>query len=246
RRNIGHSQPSAPPEHLSYDLWVGPAPLLPHQSNRLHYSWHWWRNFGTGDMGNDGVHELDYARWGLGVETHPALVSGVGSKYFFDDDQEFPDTQTVAFDYPGDGAFGQRRQLIFEMRIWSTNSPQNIDNGVEFYGTKGRMFLSKRGKLEVFGERDKPIEAKLKGAEPNLLSHHVDFLDAIRSDRRPNADIEIGHLSASLCHLGNTCAQLGRSIQFDPASEKAIDDAEANQLLQGVYRENHWAAPKDA
>ena len=73
---------------------------MPFQANRFHYDWHWWYNFGSGDMGNDGIHEIDYALWGLGVDTHPTIVSAAGGKYFFDDDQQFPDTQQVTFEYP--------------------------------------------------------------------------------------------------------------------------------------------------
>ncbi|MBM3335546.1 Gfo/Idh/MocA family oxidoreductase, partial [Candidatus Sumerlaeota bacterium] len=97
RGNIGHEKPSDPPPGVDYDTWVGPAEFVPYQKNRFHYSWHWWHNFGTGDIGNDGVHELDYARWGLGVETLPTKIAGVGGKLYFDDDQEFPDTMTVTF-----------------------------------------------------------------------------------------------------------------------------------------------------
>ena len=146
RGNIGHEQPSEPPAGVDYDTWVGPAEFVPFQKNRFHYHWHWWYNFGTGDIGNDGTHEIDYARWGLGVEGLPATATGLGGKYFFDDDQEFPDTATCTFEWPGDGRVGSRRQLIFEMRLWSTNYPFNCDSGAEFYGTAGRMLVSKRGK----------------------------------------------------------------------------------------------------
>lgn len=244
RGNIGHAQPSDPPANLDYDTWVGPAPYVPFQSNRFHYNWHWWYAFGTGDMGNDGVHELDYARWGLGVDTHPSRISALGGKFFFDDDQQFPDTQQVAFEYPGDGTVGSKRMLIFEMRLWSTNYPHNIDNAVEFYGTKGRMLLTKRKRLKVYADRDKEIEAKLKGPQVKLLDHHVDFMDAIRTGRRPNADIEIGHLSATLCHLGNIATRVGRTLQFDPAGEQIANDAEANALLTREYRPGHWGVPK--
>lgn len=91
--------------------------MVPFQRNRQHYSWHWWHAFGTGDAGNDGVHEIDIARWGLGVETHPTHIAAIGGKYVHDDDQEFPDTITAAFEYPGEGNVGQRRQLLFEMRL---------------------------------------------------------------------------------------------------------------------------------
>ena len=117
RKNIGHEQPSSPPAGFDYDMWVGPAEMVPYQSNCQHYNWRWWHNFGSGDMGNDGVHELDYARWGLGVETLPSKVTAIGSKSYFDDDQQFPDTQTVVCEYAGD----RTRQLIFEMRLWSVS-----------------------------------------------------------------------------------------------------------------------------
>ncbi|MCA9063960.1 MAG: Gfo/Idh/MocA family oxidoreductase, partial [Planctomycetaceae bacterium] len=94
RANIGKAKPTAPPTGFDYDTWLGPAPVVEFQSNRHHYTWHWWHAFGTGDAGNDGVHELDIARWGLGVNQHPSRVTSVGGKYFHDDDQQFPDTMT--------------------------------------------------------------------------------------------------------------------------------------------------------
>jgi predicted dehydrogenase len=245
RSHIGRAQPGNPPQGVDYDTWIGPAEFVPFQSNRFHYTWHWWHNFGTGDMGNDGVHELDYARWGLGVDTHPVRISGLGGKLFFDDDQEFPDTQQAAFEYPADGPSGKNRMLIWEMRIWSTNYPFNVDNGVEFYGTKGRMLLTKRGKREVFGDRDKRMDVKPSGKTPKLLAHHIDFLEAIRNGGRPNADIEDGHLSSSLCHLGNIATRLGRTLEFDPAAEQVRGDAEANRMLARSYRaDGHWSIPK--
>ena len=219
---------------------------MPFQANRFHYHWHWWYNFGVGDLGNDGPHEIDYARWGLGVDTHPTTVAGLGSKYYFDDDQEFPDTGTVVFEWPGDGQVGHKRQLIFELRIWSTNYPYNVDSGAEFYGTKGKMFLSKRGKLEILDERNKPITAK-PNDPPQLLGHAADFLDAIKTGRQPNAEIEIGHLSTALIHLGNLAMRVGRSLNFDPHTEQVIGDEQANALLSRQYRQGgHWAVPKGA
>jgi len=244
RKNIGHEKPSDPPPGVDYDAWVGPAEFVAFQKNRFHYTWHWWYNFGTGDMGNDGTHEIDYARWGLGVETFPTKIAGLGTKLFFDDDQEFPDTQTVVFDYPGDGKVGSRRQLIFEMRIWSTNAPYDCDNGAEFYGTKGRMFLTKRGNVEIFDEKNQKVEAKAKNP-PQLLGHQEDFIDAIKTGRKPNADMEIAHHSVALVHLGNIACRLGRLLNFDPKTEQIAGDEEASRLLKRTYRkEGHWAIPK--
>jgi predicted dehydrogenase len=245
RGSIGRAAPSDPPPGVDYDMWVGPAPFVPYQSNRFHYDWHWWYNFGTGDTGNDGVHEIDYARWGLGVQTHPSRVVAVGGKLFHDDDQQFPDTQTAVFHYPGDGTVGSQRQLIFEMRLWSTNYPYNIDNGCEFYGTEGKLLVSKRGKLQIWGSDNQSIQASPK--EPSeLLDHHDDFLDAIVTRRRPHADIEIGHLSATLCHLANIATRVGGSLDFDPATEQILHDEKANQLVGRTYRDHHWAVPKDS
>ncbi len=246
RGNIGHAQPSDPPAHVDYDTWVGPAPFLPFQANRFHYNWHWFHNFGTGDMGNDGVHELDYARWGLGVETHPSKISALGGKLFHDDDQEFPDTQQVAFEYPGDGSVGSKRMLVFEMRLWSTNYPSNIDNGAEYYGTKGRLVVTKRGKLELYDEKNRKTEQRGDKSDNPVSAHQRDFFAAIRDGGKPRADIEIGHLSASLCHLGNIATRLGRTLQFDPATEQIQNDDEAARLVQGEYRGDHWGVPQDA
>ena len=246
RANIGHEHPSDPPSGVNYDMWVGPAEFVPFQRNRFHYNWHWWYNFGTGDIGNDGTHDIDYARWGLGVEGLPSTAMALGGKYSLDDDQQFPDTATCVFEWPGDGKVGNRRQLIFEMRLWSTNYPFNCDSGVEFLGSAGRMMLSKRGKLEVYADRNQRIENAKPKQPPTLIANHqADFLDAIRVGRKPNADVGIGHDTVALVHLGNVAARLGRSLHVDPQREQIVDDHEANSLLSRKYRAGgHWAIPK--
>jgi predicted dehydrogenase len=243
RGEIGKSNPSKPPNDFDYDMWVGPAPMVPYQANRHHYTWHWWHAFGTGDMGNDGVHELDIARWGLGVETHPTSVAAMGGKFAFDDDQQFPDTQYVCFDYPGDGAVGNRRQLVFEMRLWSRYGLEGVDNGNAFYGTDGWMLLSKRGILKVFDNRNQP--KPISSERPVVSNHFLNFIDAIRGYDGLRAEIEVGHLSASLCHLGNIAARLGRGFQFDPQTEQIVGDDDANRLIGREYRKDHWAIPQD-
>ncbi len=246
RKNIGHMQPTEAPSNVDYDTWVGPAEMVPFQANRFHSDWHWWYNFGTGDIGNDGAHELDYARWGLGVDTMPSKVVALGGKYFHDDDQQFPDTATCAFEYPGDGKMGSRRQLVFELKLWSRNYPHNCDSGVEFFGTKGKMFLSKRGKLRVVDGDNRVILEKQKTASKKL-EHLDDFLDAIRNSRKPNADILEGVRSVALIHLANIALRTGRSLDFDPATYQIEGDKEANQLLTRTYRAGgHWATPQGA
>ena len=246
RKNIGFGKPSDPPPELNYEDWVGPAEMDPYQENCME-GWHFRYNYGTGGIGNDGIHDVDYARWGLGVETHPSRISSGGGKYFFDDDQQFPDTQMVSFEYPGDGTPGNKRMLIYEQKLWSTNFPSvyNCDSGVEYYGTKGRLFLSRRGKIQLLDARNKRQKTNIETMGQDTEAHIADFIDAIRNDRRPNCDIEIGHLTASLCHLGNLSTRLGRTLNFDPKAEQVIGDEEANAMLAREYRD-HWGAPKSA
>jgi predicted dehydrogenase len=242
RGSIGHQQPSEPPAYLDFDLWLGPAPQRPYQSNLLPGVWRWWYDFGCGDIGNDGVHDIDVARWGLGVTTPPSTVSGLGSKFFFDDDQQFPDTQYCVFEWPGDGKPGNKRQLIFEQRDWSPYKQEGYENGAAFYGTKGYVLLGHSTGFKVFGPRDKPGETGSGGVD--LPAHHQNFLDCIKSGGRPAADIEEGHLSAQLVHLANIACRVQRTLHFDPQTEQIKNDEEANKLVRRQYREGHWAVPK--
>ena len=240
RSSIGKAKPGAPPAHLDFDTWLGPAPKVSYQSNMLHGIWRWWHAFGTGDMGNDGVHDLDIARWGLGVTTHPSRIAALGGKYFFDDDQQFPDTQNVLFEYEPDTEGGRPRQLIFEQRIWAPYFEQGYENGDAFYGTDGIMLLGKHGGWKLFGPRNK-LREQMSGS-PDLRAHHDDFFRCIREGSTPNADIEIGHLSSSLCHLGNIATRVGRVLEFDPKREQIVRDDEANALVTRKYSD-HWGRP---
>lgn len=243
RSSIGKAKPSAPPAHLDFETWLGPASKMPYQRNMLHGIWRWWRAFGTGDMGNDGVHDLDIARWGLGVTTHPSRIAALGGKYFFDDDQQFPDTQNVLFEYATNAEDGRPRQLIFEQRIWSPYFEQGYENGNAFYGTNGFMLLGKHGGWKLIGTRNK-LREQMSGS-PDLRAHHDDFFRCIREGGTPNADIEIGHLSSSLCHLGNIATRIGRVLEFDPKHEQIVGDGEANAMLSREYRK-HWGQPGGA
>jgi predicted dehydrogenase len=242
RRSIGHAQANEPPAGLDYDTWVGPAPMRPFQPNLLPGSWRWWYEFGCGDMGNDGVHNIDIACWGLGVDTHPTTIAAIGGKYYFDDDQQFPDTQTVLFEYPGDGQVGHKKQLIFEQRIWSPYVQEGYENGNAFYGTKGMLVMGHTVGWQLFGERNKLIDSMT--GKPDLPAHHRNFLDCIASGQRPNADASVGHLAASLCHLGNIATRVGRVLKFDPQQEAIVGDEPANALVRRQYRE-HWGTPKN-
>jgi predicted dehydrogenase len=243
RGTIGKTPPSEPPAHLDFDQWVGPAPKTPYRSNLLHAVWRWWRDFGCGDIGNDGVHDIDVALWGLGVTTHPSTVSCLGGKYFFDDDQQFPDTQYAVFEYPVEGVpRGRKKQFIFEQRIWSPYVQDGYENGAAFYGTNGVMILGHTAGWRLYGPRNKLLAEQSGSAD--LAAHHQNFLDCIRSGQKEtNAPAIAGHRAATCVHLANIAARVERVLHFDPQLEQITNDAEAAAFVRRTYRDDHWATP---
>jgi predicted dehydrogenase len=242
RSSIGKSQPASPPPHLDFDMWLGPAPVVPYRPNMLHGIWRWWYDFGCGDIGNDGVHDLDVACWGLQVNTHPVVVTCLGGKYYFDDDQQFPDTQYAIFEYEVEQSSGKRKQLVFEQRIWSPYVQEGYENGAAFYGTEGMLIIGHSVGWKLYGPRNKLIAERTGPAD--LAAHHQNFFDAIRDDVPLNADVLAGHRAATLVHLANISARVGRTLHFDPAAHQITNDAEAAPLVKRRYREGHWAVPK--
>lgn len=235
RADIGTKPNSPAPAGLDYDTWVGPAEMVPFNENRLHYKWHWNWNFGTGDMGNDGAHQIDQARWALGVDL-PKRVSGSGARYYFKDDQQTPDTMNMTFDYGDKG-------LVWEMRIWHDYGLEGIDNGVAVYGTEGFLHIGRWNRkwgYRIFDKGGKMVDEQQDGKED---FHMQNFVDCVISRKRPNCDIEIGHISSAHCHLGNIVHRTGRNVNFNTANESIPNDAEANAMLRRKYR-NHWATPK--
>ena len=178
--------------------------------------------------------------------THPSIISGAGGKYFFDDDQQFPDTQQITFEYPGDDKVGDRKMLIYEMRLWSTTYPFNVDSGAEFFGTKGKMFISKRGKFEVRGPRNVVARREARRrAESEVPQNQQNWLDCIKSGKQPNANMEVAVRTATAVHLGNIATRLQRTVHFDPDSQKIVGDDEASALMTRKYREGgYWGIPK--
>ncbi len=244
RGSIGKTQPSDPPNQLDYDQWVGPAPMVPYRSNLLPGVWRWWHNFGCGDIGNDGVHDIDVALWGLGVETHPSKVTCLGGKYFFDDDQEFPDTQYAVFEYPQAKAPANRaKQLIFEQRIWSPYPQEGYDNGAAFYGTAGVLILGHTTGWRLYGPRMKLIAEKT--GRVSLPAHHSNFFACLRGEQQQlNADIHVGHRAATIVHLANIANRVGDVLHFDPDRERITNNMAGDALVKRSYRDGHWAVPQ--
>jgi predicted dehydrogenase len=232
---IGHKEDSPVPPGVDYETWLGPAPWVPFNENRFHYKWHWNWHFGTGDAGNDGAHQIDIARWALGVNA-PISASGMGGKFFFDDDQQTPDTMNVTFQYPG-------KALIWEMRIWTPYKMNDIHNGVGVYGTEGSVHIgqyNRRWGFKVFDKEGKLVQHD-DGDEPD--THQRNFIECVKSRKLPNADVANAHLSVLHCHLANIVARTGRNVRFDAGTETVINDSEANLFVKRAYR-THWGTPK--
>ena len=236
RDDIGHKENSPVPDGVDYDTWLGPAPWIPFNENRFHYKWHWHWHFGTGDAGNDGAHQIDIARWALGVD-YPKSAKGMGGKIFFEDDQQTPDTMNVTFDYGG-------KALIWEMRIWNPYGMDGQENGVAVYGSEATIQIGRwdrRWGYKLFDRAGKLVEHN--DADDEADDHMRNFIDCVRTRKLPNADVSIGHLSALHCHLANIVARTGRNVDFDQESEQAINDEEANLHVSRRYR-THWSTPK--
>jgi predicted dehydrogenase len=243
RDTIGRAPVEPVPAGVHYDLWSGPAPLKQFTRNRFHYNWHWIWDTGNGDLGNQGVHQIDLARWGLGVR-FPHRVSAVGGLFMFDDDQQTPNTLNCAFqfDLPG----GKCKMLEFEVRHWISNHEAGIGQGrkSEDSNTIGNIFYGSKGFLNTGNEDAGGYKIWLgRDQKPGPLGrgggdHYGNFIEAVRSRAKDsiNAPIEEGHITCTLVHLANASYRLGRSLRFDPETEQVIGDEEANRLLREADR----------
>jgi predicted dehydrogenase len=239
RRSIGRKPDTPVPPGVNYDLWLGPAPVRPFNPNRFHYNWHWFWDTGNGDIGNQGPHQLDLARWGLRKSHLPSKVFSTGGKYAYDDDQETPNTQIATFDY-GDC------QVVFEVRGLITGGEGGIREvgsnyiGNLFFGTEGILALDGLG-YRIYRGEDRKAAEEASFSEPEIADtapHVENFLQAVRSRNSASlaADILEGHLSSALCHLANISYRTGRNLQFDQKSETFPGDTEANSFLSRRYR----------
>jgi len=242
RKSIGH-QPDGPvPAGVDYDTWLGPAPMRPFNPNRFHYNWHWFWDTGNGDIGNQGVHEMDICRWGLNKNALPEVVVSDGGKYAYNDDQETPNTQLATFKYDD-------CELVFEVRGLLTGGEGNVsyaaDNngcvGNLFYGSDGWMSVDLHG-FQIYRGEERKLAQEMKHVEPEewaTTPHIENFLKAVRSRNHKDltCDIEDGHLSAALVHMANISYRTGRKLHFDPKAERFVNDDEANSYLKRKYRE---------
>ena len=258
RDTIGRAPVEAVPAGVDYDLWMGPAPEHAFTKNRFHYNWHWNWWYGNGDLGNQGVHQVDVARWGMGVG-FPNKVSAIGGHFMFDDDQDTPNDLNCTFEF--DQPDGRRRMITFEVRHWITNHEAEIGTpllgapepkrsvgqaklgplagshntvGDIFYGSKGYLATGDEDAdtYAIWMGRDQEQQPPVAGGSER--AHFQNFIDCVASRNRSdlNAPIEEGHLSTSLVHLANASYRLGRTINFNPDTQEVIGDEEASRLLR--------------
>jgi len=238
RDTIGRTPKEPVPEGVDYNLWLGPAPQRPFSRNRFHYNWHWHWDYGNGDLGNQGVHQMDVARWGLGVRL-PTKVHASGGHFMFDDDQETPNTLTATFEFQ-DG--DKKKILVFEVRHWISNHEAGLGVPHASTNTIGNIFYGSKGYLEI-GVFDYYRSRLGREQRPGPMQYEegnnwANFIAAVRSRKREdlNAEIEEGHLSSLLIHIANISYRLGRSLDFDPETERFVNDEEANRMLRRDYR----------
>jgi predicted dehydrogenase len=239
RKSIGHKPDEPIPAGLNWDMFLGPAPMRPYNELRFRYNWHWFWDTGNGDIGNQGVHEMDICLWGLGKKTLPKSVVSTGGKFVYKDDQETPNTQVAIYDH--DGA-----QMVFEVRGLITGDESGVrlrgNNtiGNVFCGSEGYMAIDSHG-FQVYLGEDHKLAMDEKPAEKiwDTSGHMANFLAAVRSRRRENlnCDIETGMIAAAHCHLANISYRTGRKLTVDPANFSFLNDAAANQMLTRQYRD---------
>lgn len=225
RGSIGFKDPKEPPKELDYDLWVGPAPMQPYRENLVPYNWHWVWDFGNGEIGNQGVHQMDIARWAMPDGAVPQTVISLGGRFGYKDQGQTPNTQLTIFDFGGP-------KLFFEDRGLVNNETTKVTD--EFYLEGGTI---KDGKFFAKGKNEgEPLENAPAGFPNSQQQHFQNFIDCVRSRKREDLHAEIleGHLSASLCHLGNISYRLGTDVPFNQETKAFGDDKAAYEAFESM------------
>ena len=243
RASIGKGKQVSVPANLNYDLWQGPAPRKPYQDNLIHYNWHWFWNWGTGEALNNGTHELDVIRWGLGVD-YPSKVVSTGGRFHFNDDWQTPDTQNILYNFPNNTA------AEWECRSCNGFDIEKLSRGVVFYGDKGTLFYDSGNSYRVYDGDNKLVKevkdyTKVDGT--NKVSptealdgfHMKNFVDSVRGTDKLNCPIEIGFKSTLLPQLGNISYRVDRVLHIDPNNGRILNDPEAQKLWSREY-EKGW------
>jgi len=227
RGSIGKKPDGPVPPGVDYDIWLGPAPKRPFNPNRFHYNWHWNWDYGNGDLGNQGIHQMDVARWALNKDKMPNSVLGLGGRFGYEDDGQTPNTELVFMDY-GDA------HLIFEVRGLNTPDLLGAKIGNIVYGSDGYVVFTSYSTAVAFDTNGQEVKRFSGGGD-----HFRNFIDAMRSRKVEDlkGDIVEGHLSSALCHLGNISYRLGQEVPFNPQTKAFGDDKEAYETF-GRFEEH--------
>jgi predicted dehydrogenase len=223
RPSIGFRQPKQPPKELDFDIWLGPASQQPYRENIVHYNWHWFWDFGNGEIGNQGVHQMDIARWGMPAGAVPTSVISLGGRFGYKDQGQTPNTQLTIIDFGSAKLFIEDRGLIDGKSAKSAN---------DFYLEGGAI---KDGKFFPKGSNEgEPLENVGFNVHPG--GHFGNFIDCVRSRKRENLNAEIleGHLSSRLCHLGNISYRLGKEVPFSRETKAFGGDKLAYESFESM------------
>ncbi len=235
RRTVKPVPDGTAPRGVDYDRWLGPAPKRAFNRHRFHSTWRMFRDYANGEIGDDGIHDIDMAAWGLGVTTAPQQITARGSRMILKGHaSEYPDNMNVSFEY-ADG-----RLLVYENYPFTAYGLHGFDNGNVFYGTDGYMIFSRRGAFSVFlGPKNEkgPTEGQSIRGQRGYAEHMAEFLDAVRNRSPTKADAQTAHRSCALVHLGEIAYRTRGRLDFDPQREQFVDCDEANELLGKTYRE---------
>jgi predicted dehydrogenase len=235
-----------PPPGVDYNLWLGPAVKRPFNRNRFHFTFRWYWDYSGGLMTDWGAHMIDIANWGMGIKAPSSAVS-VGGKFGYPDDaMQTPDTQQVIWEFPD-------FSMVWEHALGVGRGPESREHGVQFHGNNGVLVID-RGGWEVYPETDR-IDKKVRefkmaglprqgaGNEDYHFMHVENFINCMRSRKRPNSDVETGHDSMIACHLGNIAYRLGRHVKWDVEKEVFINDPDAQKHHTRDYH-NGWKLPE--
>jgi predicted dehydrogenase len=241
RGSIGQGKRTSVPEWLDWELWQGPAPRKQFKDNWVHYNWHWFWHWGTGEINNNGLHEMDICRWALGVGL-PEKVTSSGGRFHFDDDWEFYDTQVASFEFPGG------KMLTWEGRSCNGNPFKDRGRGSMIHGTDGTILMD-RNVYELY-DRDnnlvKMVKERSRSATTNTLGiggldvlHMKNFANAIRQGDSLNSPVDEAHISTLLCHLGNMAQKYNSTLEIDTDTGRVTNHPESMELWGREY-ENGW------
>lgn len=239
RASIGNGKLTPVPEWLNYDFWQGPAPRNSYRDNLIHYNWHWFWHWGTGESGNNGIHMVDLARWGLGVD-YPVRVNSSGGRYHYNDDWETPDTQIINLEFENEA------MISWEGRSCNGSKLFGASTGVMFYGEKGSLMIPEGNSYTIYDlqgqvvkevQHTKTIEARNTSSPSQMLdAHHIqNFFGAIKNGYVPNSNIKDGHKSTLLVQLGNIALRSGSTLNINPGNGHILNNSLANRFWRREY-----------